>query len=112
MILDMRNIYTKYLDPANKIIKKCNKIQLYALRLKQELYISNGKRKQPIILFKHQIVNVKYYKKMIDVLQSSVFAKPGKLLPFIKKFINQCNSVFIHALSSFVNKQLLNKSQG
>ena len=37
MILDMRNIYTKYLNQANHADKQCKEIQTIALGLEQEL---------------------------------------------------------------------------
>ena len=50
MILDMRSIYNKYLNKANKRDKKCDEIYTYALKLEQELYIKNKKRKQVVFL--------------------------------------------------------------
>ena len=43
---------------------------------------------------------------MIDVLQSSAFAKPGKLLPFIQNLIDQHGSTFTYALLPLVNSLL------
>ena len=37
MILDMRTIYTKYLNQANNADKQCNQIRTVALGLEQEL---------------------------------------------------------------------------
>ena len=51
MILDMRSIYTKYLNKANKADKKRDKIYTCALRLEQELYISNKETEQAISFF-------------------------------------------------------------
>ena len=50
MILDMRSIYTKYLNKANKIDKKRNKIHTCVLKLEQEVYISDKERKQVVFL--------------------------------------------------------------
>ncbi len=44
MILDMRNIYTKYLNQANHANKQYKEIRTIALRLEQELQISNNER--------------------------------------------------------------------
>ena len=44
MILDMRNIYTKYLNQANHADEQCREIRTIALRLEQELQISNNER--------------------------------------------------------------------
>ena len=42
MILDMRNIYTKYLNQANHANEQCKEIQTIALGLEQELQIRNN----------------------------------------------------------------------
>lgn len=47
---------------------------------------------------------------MMDTLQSLASAKPDKLLPSIKKPIDQCSPAFTHALSPLLNRQLLSKS--
>ena len=99
MILDMRSIYTKYLNKANEADKKRDEIRIRALELEQELYISNEKREQAVSLLQQQTVKVERYKKMIDALQSSSFAKPDKSLLSIKSFINQRSSTFTHVLS-------------
>lgn len=52
MILDMRNIYIKYLNLANHANKQCKKIRTIALMLEQELQISNNKRQETITLLK------------------------------------------------------------
>lgn len=44
MILNMQNIYTKYLHKANKVDKKYDEIYTYMLELEQKLHISNKKR--------------------------------------------------------------------
>lgn len=44
MIFDMQNIYTKYLDKANVVEEKRNKICTCAFELEQEIHISNEKR--------------------------------------------------------------------
>ena len=50
MILNIRNIYTKYLNKGNKADKKYDKISTYILELKEKLHISNKKRKQAVFL--------------------------------------------------------------
>ena len=55
MILDMRNIYTKYLNQANHADKQCKEIQTIALGLEQELQINNNKRQKAIILLEAQV---------------------------------------------------------
>ena len=50
MILDIRNIYTKYLDQANKADKERYEIYTFALRLEQELYINNEEREEAVSL--------------------------------------------------------------
>ena len=88
MILDMRSIYTEYLNEANKADKKRDEIRTRALGLEQELHISNEEREQAVSLLQQQTVKVKRYEKMIDALQSSVFAKPDKPLPSIESSID------------------------
>ena len=111
MILNMRSIYTKYLNKINKADKKHNKIRTRTSKLEQECYISNKENEQVISLLQQQTVKIKCYKKMIDVLQSLVFAKPDKFLPSIKSLIDQCGSIFIHALLPLVNNQSQSKSK-
>lgn len=85
MILEMRSIYTKYLDQTNKANKERNEKHTCALGLEQELHISNKKREHAIFLLQQQTVK---YEKMIYILQSSAFAKPDQPLPFIKRFFD------------------------
>lgn len=47
----MWNIYTEYLDKANKIDKKYNEIHIGAIKLKQELHIINEKRELQVVSF-------------------------------------------------------------
>ena len=68
MILDMRSIYTEYLNKANKADKERDEIHTRALGLEQELHISNKEREQAVSLLQQQIVKVKRYEKMIDAL--------------------------------------------
>lgn len=63
MILDIQNIYTKYLDQANKADKNCDKIRTYALKLEQEFYISNKGKKFLVSLFQQQTVRSNVKKK-------------------------------------------------
>ena len=55
MILDMCNIYIKYLNQANHADKQCKKIQTIALGLEQELQISNNNRQEAITLLETQV---------------------------------------------------------
>ena len=55
MILDIYNIYTKYLNQVNHTNKQYNQIQTIALGLEQELQISNNKKQEAITLFEAQI---------------------------------------------------------
>ena len=48
---------------------------------------------------------------MIDVLQSSVFAKPDKPLPSIESPIDQRGLIFTHTLLLLVKNQLRSKSK-
>ncbi len=75
MILDMRNIYTKYLNQANHVDKQCKEIQTIALGLEQELQISNNERQEAIILLEAQVAKSNQYKRIIDMLQNSLSTK-------------------------------------
>ena len=99
------------MNKVNKADKKRDEIRTRALGLEQELHISNEEREQAVSLLQQQTVKVKRYKKMIDALQNSAFAKPDKLLPSIKSSIDQCGSTFTHALSPLVNNQSRSKSK-
>ena len=68
MILDMRNIYTEYLNQANHADKQCKEIRTIALGLEQELQISNNKRQEAITLLEAQVAKSNRYKKIIDTL--------------------------------------------
>ena len=68
IIFNMWNIYIKYLGQANKLNKKYNEIHIWTLKLEQKLYISNYEKKQIISLLQQQIIKVKHYKKIIDIL--------------------------------------------
>ncbi len=50
MILDMRNIYTEYLNQANHADEQCTEFRTIALGLEQELQISNNEKQEAIIL--------------------------------------------------------------
>ncbi len=75
MILDMHNIYTKYLNQANHADEQCKEIQTITLGLEQELQISNNKRQEVIILLETQVAKSNRYKKIIDTLQNSLPTK-------------------------------------
>ena len=55
MILDMRNIYTKYLNQANHADELCKEIRTIALGLEQELHISINERQKAITLLEAQV---------------------------------------------------------
>ena len=55
MILDICNIYIKYLNQANHVDKQCKKIRTIALRLEQKLQISNNKKQEAITLLEAQV---------------------------------------------------------
>ena len=88
IILDIRSIYTKYLDQANEANKERDEIYTRVLRLEQELHISNEKREQVVSFLQQQTVKVKRYERMIDTLQSLVPLKPDIPLPSIKRPID------------------------
>ena len=48
---------------------------------------------------------------MIDILESSAFAKSDKFLPSIKSFIDQRGSIFTYFLLPLVNNQLQSKNK-
>lgn len=48
---------------------------------------------------------------MIDILQSSALAKRDKIFSSIKKFIDQCDLMFIYYLLLLINRYKLNKSK-
>ena len=75
MILDMRNIYTEYLNQANHANEQCKEIRIIALGLEQELQISNNERQEAITLLEAQVAKSNQYKKIIDTLQNSLLAK-------------------------------------
>lgn len=50
IILDMRNIYTKYPNQTNHTNKQYIQIQTIALELKHKLQISNNKKQELITL--------------------------------------------------------------
>ena len=62
MILDMRKIYTKYFDEANKADNQHNQIRTHALGLEQDLHINNKKRVQAVTLLQKQAKKLKQYK--------------------------------------------------
>lgn len=55
MILDIHNIYTKYLNQANYTNNHCKKIRTIDLRLEQKHQISNNERLEIITLFEVQV---------------------------------------------------------
>ena len=75
MILDIRNIYTKYLKQTNHTNKQCKEIRTIALRLEQKLQISNNERQKAIIPLEMQVAKSNRYKKIIDMLQNSLTTK-------------------------------------
>ncbi len=75
MILNISNIYTKYLNQANYANKLCKEIQTIILGLEQEFGISNNERQEAIILLKTQVANSNQYKRIINTLQNSFSTK-------------------------------------
>lgn len=75
--------------------------------------MSDRKREKTVSLVKQQITKFKNYKKIIDVLQSSVFAKADTYLSSIKKSINQLGLITIHILLQLLiySPQTKNKSE-
>ena len=71
MILDMRTIYTKDLNQANNVNKQCNQIQTVALKLEQELQISNNKTTEAITLLEVQVANQIDTKKSLTRFKTS-----------------------------------------
>ena len=100
MILDMRNIYTKYLNQANHANKQCKEIRTIALGLEQELQISNNEKQEAITLLGSQVAKSNQYKKIIDTLQNSLSAKPDQPQQSIERPTPvQQTSAFVHSLS-------------
>ena len=62
IILDMWNIYFKYLDQANKPNEECDEISTHMLGLEQKLHISKDEKDQAVFLLQQQTVKVKLYK--------------------------------------------------
>ncbi len=85
MILDMRNIYTKYLNQANYANEQWKEIRTIALGLEQEFQISNNERQEAIILLEAQIVKSNQYEKIIDMLQNSLPIKHDQPQQSIKR---------------------------
>ena len=106
MILDMCNIYTKYLNQANHADKQCKKIRTIALGLEQELQISNNERQEAITLFKAQVAKSNQYKKIIDTLQNSLPAKQNRPQQSIERPTPaQQTPAFVYGLSPSLNNQ-------
>ena len=57
MILNIHNIYTKYLNQANHADNQCKEIQIITLGLEQKLQISNNKSQEAITLLEAQLAN-------------------------------------------------------
>lgn len=55
MILNMRKIYTRYINKANKVDDQHDQIQTWASRLEQDLYIINKEREQALNFFKNRL---------------------------------------------------------
>ena len=55
MILDIQNIYTKYLNKANKIDKKRDEIHSCALGLEQKFYISNKEKERAVFFLSNRL---------------------------------------------------------
>ena len=91
------------MNEANKANQKRDRLCTYELKLEQELYISYKEGEKAVSLLQQQTEKVKRYKKIINALQSLAFAKSDKFLPSIKSPIEQCGSLFTHALLLLVN---------
>ncbi len=87
MILDMRNIYTKYLNQANHADEQCKEIWTIALGLEQELQISNNERQEAITLFEAQVAKSNWYERIIDTLQNSLPTKQDRPQQSIERSI-------------------------
>ncbi len=106
MILDMCNIYTEYLNQANHADEQCKKIQTIALRLEQELQISNNERQETIILLEAQVAKSNRYKRIIDTLQNSLPTKQDQPQQSIERPTPaEQISAFVHSLSPSLNDQ-------
>ena len=106
MILDMCTIYTKYLNMANNADKQYNQISTIALGLEQELQISNNKKIEAITLLEAQVAKSNWYKKIIDMLQNSFFAKKDQPQQSIKRpTLAQQIPAFVHDLSPLLHDQ-------
>ena len=100
MILDMRTIYTEYLNQANNVDKQCNQIQTVALRLEQELQISNNERTEVITLLEAKVAKSNRYEKIIDTLQNFFPTKKDQPQQSIERPTPvQQTPVFVHGLS-------------
>lgn len=105
IILDMRNIYTKYLVKANEANKEWNSIRTDVLEQKPELYIGNEVRKRTVFFLQQQTVQMKRCEIMIDVLQNLVRLKPDILYHLSKKSII---SAFYHLYMSYYPQSINN----
>ena len=106
MILDIRNIYTKYLNQANHANKQCKEIRTIALGLEQELQISNNERQEAITLLEAQVAKSNRYEKIIDTLQNSLPAKQDRPQQSIERPTPaQQTPAFVHGLSPSLNNQ-------
>ena len=106
MILDMRTIYTEYLDQANNADKQYNQIRTIALGLEQELQISNDERTEAITLLEAQVAKSNRYEKSIDTLQNPLPAKKHQSQQSIERSTPaQQAPSFVHGLSPSLNDQ-------
>ncbi len=85
MILDIRNIYIKYLNQTNHTDKQCKEIRTITLRLEQELQISNNERQEAIILLEAQVAKSNQYERIIDMLQNFLPTKQDQPQQSIEK---------------------------
>ena len=106
MILDMRNIYTEYLNQANHADEQCNEIRTIALGLEQELQISNNERQEAITLLEAQVAKSNRYERIIDTLQNSLPAKQDRPQQSIERPTPaEQTPAFVHGLSPSLNDQ-------
>ncbi len=106
MILDMRTIYTEYLDQANNADKQYNQIRSVASGLEQELQISNDERTEAITLLEAPVAKSNRYEKIIDTLQNSLPAKKDQPQQSIERSTPAHQTpAFFHGLSPSLNDQ-------
>ncbi len=106
MILDIYNIYTKYLNQVNYADEQCKDIRTIALELKQELQISNNERQKTIILLEVQVAKSNWYERIINTLQNSLLIKQDQPQQSIERPTPaQQTPAYVHDLSLSLHDQ-------